>query len=464
MVRGPVNRLQGHNEWQCVHCHQWRPAAKIVWGTVAPEHIDIWRPECTLCRTAPPLDLELPSLMGVSNRSMGRATTPRLGTPRLGTPGSSGSPRAVTAHLSPLQQRPISPQGALSITTSTLNSRPTTAASTYPPHARAESEYAMRSDLCSRTLRGGKAVRLRELGTEGKRPRQHAFGPFCHRLPPSPMSADADALVPEWSDPSRVSTPLHHAAPSPNATMVPVPPLGSSRKSMSGPAQSPRRGHANYVIRAKPAPPMKGSEFKPKLDRVMMRKLLHETNMTRTELYRLFNRFKALCQLSGTPGSINKKNFKDGVSSLAFEDDTFVDRVFDLLDEDSSGTVEWKEFVNAVNALETGSPYDKLVFCFRVYDRDNSGSIDRSELLQMFSSMLLSKVGGGAPQKEPPSLDSASPALKELIEDFVDTIYDSFDQNRSEALELDEVLNAVNKNTHISDVWEIFGRTLVSRI
>ena len=99
-----------------------------------------------------------------------------------------------------------------------------------------------------------------------------------------------------------------------------------------------------------------------------------------------------------------------------------------------------------------------------MYDRDNSGSIDRSELLQMFSSMLLSKVGGGAPQKEPPSLDSASPALKELIEDFVDTIYDSFDQNRSEALELDEVLNAVNKNTHISDVWEIFGRTLVSRI
>ena len=250
--------------------------------------------------------------------------------------------------------------------------------------------------------------------------------------------------------------------------MVPVPPLGSSRKlggsaPVSGPAQSPRGGRANYVIRAKPAPPTKGSEFKPKLDRVMMRKLLHETNMTRTELYRLFNRFKALCQLSGTPGSINKKNFKDGVSSLAFEDDTFVDRVFDLLDEDGSGTVEWKEFVNAVNALETGSPYDKLIFCFRVYDRDNSGSIDRSELLQMFSSMLLSKVGGG-PQKEPPSLESASPALKELIEDFVDTIYDSFDQNRSQALELDEVLNAVNKNTHISDVWEIFGRTLVSRI
>ena len=77
-----------------------------------------------------------------------------------------------------------------------------------------------------------------------------------------------------------------------------------------------------------------------------------------------------------------------------------------LLDEDGSGTVEWTEFVNAVNALETGSSYDKLVFCFRVYDRDNSKSIEREELLQMFSSMLLS---AGGQKVAPPST-----ALKEV--------------------------------------------------
>jgi hypothetical protein len=49
-----------------------------------------------------------------------------------------------------------------------------------------------------------------------------------------------------------------------------------------------------------------------------------------------------------------------------------------------------------------------------VYDTDNGGSIDRSELLTMFSSMLLSKVGGGDGEGEPPSLDSATPALKEV--------------------------------------------------
>ena len=46
---------------------------------------------------------------------------------------------------------------------------------------------------------------------------------------------------------------------------------------------------------------------------------------------------------------------------------------------------------------------------------------DRDELLAMFSSMLL---GGGQAKTE------ATPALQELIDDFVDTIYDSFDQVR----------------------------------
>lgn len=194
--------------------------------------------------------------------------------------------------------------------------------------------------------------------------------------------------------------------------------------------------------------------YAPKLDREAMVALLEETNMTRTELYRLFNRFKALCQLSGTPGSINKQTFKEGVSSLAFEDDAFVDRVFELLDDDGSGTVEWEEFVNTVNCLETGSTHDKLNFCFRVYDRDENGSIERQELHDMFTSMLAAGKYG---------IDDMSEELKELIDDFVNSIYDSIDADRSGSLEFEEVLDAIQFRK-ITDVWEIFGRTLVSNI
>ena len=147
-------------------------------------------------------------------------------------------------------------------------------------------------------------------------------------------------------------------------------------------------------------PRRRGDKFSPRLTPEMLRSLLTQTNMTRTELYRLFNRFKALCKLSGTPGSISKETFKDGVSSLAFEDDVFVDRVFQLLDEDSSGTVEWAEFVNAVNALETGSKYDKLVFCFRVYDRDNSNTIERE--VSRFRICILRPLRRGVPSSSNP--------------------------------------------------------------
>lgn len=193
--------------------------------------------------------------------------------------------------------------------------------------------------------------------------------------------------------------------------------------------------------------------FAPKLERPVLNELLQTTNMTRTELYKLFSRFKALCQLSGTPGSIDKKTFKEGVSSLAFEDDAFVDRVFALLDEDGSGTVEWEEFVNAVNSLETGSTFDKLKFCFEVYDRDGNQSIEREELQDMFTSMLLNG--------ESVTMDEISPEMRELIVDFVDGIYDTFDADHSESLEFDEVMQALQKSPEI-DVWEVFGRTLIN--
>jgi hypothetical protein len=93
-----------------------------------------------------------------------------------------------------------------------------------------------------------------------------------------------------------------------------------------------------------------------------------------------------------------------------------------------------------------------------VYDSDNSESIDREELHAMFSSMLLCAPGTGT------RIPEASPALNELIEDFVNSIYDSFDADRNSALDFSEVLEALKrKGNEISDPWEIFGRTLVSR-
>lgn len=333
---------RGFNAWQCVHCGEVRAEHDILFGTVPPERIAQWRPECVYCRAPPLVDhfagVRLPS----RQRTPGSAS-PRLGTPAVAGAGSTtGSLGATSPRLSPLRPpgtAPASPTGGLGSTlASTLPSRPATAATAtaFAPHVRRQDDHLLRRDLCSRTLRsGGRAVRLRELGPEGGRPKQHAFGPFGHKLPPSPTLADAGGAHTARAFGARPGSssaaPLVPKQPtSPRA----YPPPGLN---ISGGPRSHAPQHAHRRIRAKPAPPTRASEFTPKLDRAMMLKLLRETNMTRTELYRLFNRFKALCQLSGTPGSINKQNFRNGVSSLAFEDDTFVDRVFSLLDEECVG-------------------------------------------------------------------------------------------------------------------------------
>lgn len=362
-----------------------------------------------------------------------------------------------------------------------------TAPTSFAPHNSLAAAYDARQQLRSRLLKqqpdrggGNPLLRVREIHSSAHpRSRTSMYGPFNLKI-------DAAASA-SHRDPAAVS----HATAAANAGASAAANAAEEQDCLRSPpykqARAPMRfgkggktsfGDKLAAVLAADGPLGGGGDdgpigrnrrqkfrrpdgFSPKLTRAMLRQLLQDTNMTRTELYRLYNRFKALCVLSGTPGHISKTQFKDGVSSLAFEDDVFVDRVFNLLDENNSGTVEWTEFVNAVNALESGTPYDKLVFCFRVYDRDNSNTIERQELLEMFSSMLLSS---GRSASEASNAAPPTPALQELIEDFVDTIYDSFDLNGSSSLEFEEVHAAVQrKGAAITDVWEIFGRTLVPR-
>ena len=92
-----------------------------------------------------------------------------------------------------------------------------------------------------------------------------------------------------------------------------------------------------------------------------------------------------------------------------------------------------------------------------MYDADGNNSIERDELHRMFTSML--SAGMTNDEADMPMSDE----LKDLIDDFVNSIYDSIDCDRSGSLEFDEVAEVIEKRK-ITDVWEIFGRTLVSSV
>jgi Ca2+-binding EF-hand superfamily protein len=106
----------------------------------------------------------------------------------------------------------------------------------------------------------------------------------------------------------------------------------------------------------------------------------------------MYVRFKALCAMSPRADGIDKNTFKHGIARLAVEDDFFVDRVFNLIDEDGSGVIEWNEFLAAMSALEKGSKEKKLQFFFKTYDLDGDGFISREDLNKMFLSSSMLKV------------------------------------------------------------------------
>ena len=57
--------------------------------------------------------------------------------------------------------------------------------------------------------------------------------------------------------------------------------------------------------------------------------------------------------------------------------------IFRVFDEDNSGTMDFEEFMMASNCSNMSSPEDKLGWIFGVFDEDGSGSIDNNEVIKL---------------------------------------------------------------------------------
>ena len=54
-----------------------------------------------------------------------------------------------------------------------------------------------------------------------------------------------------------------------------------------------------------------------------------------------------------------------------------------VFDEDHSGSMDFQEYMLAINATTLSSPEDKLTWVFNVFDGDGGGTIDAAEINTM---------------------------------------------------------------------------------
>ena len=88
----------------------------------------------------------------------------------------------------------------------------------------------------------------------------------------------------------------------------------------------------------------------------------------------LKNRFR---EIAGDDQLIDKQEFRDG---LRISNEDISDRLFDIFDQDGSGSIDYGEFMATIQSMVDGSDRDKVKFAFQLHDLDDNGYIDRREL------------------------------------------------------------------------------------
>eukprot|EP00743_Colponemidia_sp_Colp-15_P007423 GILK01008022.1.p1 GENE.GILK01008022.1~~GILK01008022.1.p1 ORF type:complete len:426 (-),score=70.17 GILK01008022.1:294-1571(-) len=173
--------------------------------------------------------------------------------------------------------------------------------------------------------------------------------------------------------------------------------------------------------------------------------LLRTTKFTRREIITYYNRFRALAAMGPPPhNQLDKDTFKRGIDRLALEDDLFVNRMFDVLDVDHSGFIDWTEYIYTIHALEKGSKEDHIELFFKIYDINEKSSISKSE----FCKMLLSSL-----------LVHEDEQVASICETFADKLFLAADGNGDGELDLSELKSAAQG---VDDIFELFGRALPS--
>ena len=174
-------------------------------------------------------------------------------------------------------------------------------------------------------------------------------------------------------------------------------------------------------------------------------KLMTATSYSRSQLYHHFLRFKALCTVSESPEGINRESFRGGLPSLSVEDTLFVDRVFDVVDSDRRGILDWAHYIHAMASLEQGTAEARTAFLWNVYDRDGGGTISREELKQFFLSSLLA---------------GNDEFVEDVAEIFVEGVFSKITPNESGELTLSEAMRYIETQNEVSDLHGMFGRSM----
>ncbi|XP_076438955.1 NADPH oxidase 5-like isoform X2 [Babylonia areolata] len=132
--------------------------------------------------------------------------------------------------------------------------------------------------------------------------------------------------------------------------------------------------------------------------------------------------------VAGPSGSLDRDTFR---KALHVKKSYFAERLFELFDDDNSGSIDLNELLQGLKTLTKGTPSEKLHFLFRIYDADNSGTISREELRTVLQSCME---------------ESSLHLSQENLEALTDVLFHDADTDRSGSITFEELRSQLEKH------------------
>eukprot|EP00093_Oithona_nana_P014140 14140.XXX_284354_282410_1 [CDS] Oithona nana genome sequencing. len=115
--------------------------------------------------------------------------------------------------------------------------------------------------------------------------------------------------------------------------------------------------------------------------------LIENTKYSKQEIKEWYRRFLDECP----NGELTKAQLTQMYAGLMPKEDPaiIVGHLFRIFDRDNSGSIDFSEFVMATDITSSGSPEEKLRWTFRMYDKDGSGTIEMSEMVEILETVYI---------------------------------------------------------------------------
>ncbi|CAL1603197.1 unnamed protein product [Knipowitschia caucasica] len=162
-----------------------------------------------------------------------------------------------------------------------------------------------------------------------------------------------------------------------------------------------------------------------------------DSEVALSQIQDLYRRFATECP----SGNLHLHEFRRifGFSHTSSEEESaYIETVFRSFDTNGDGHLDFLEYVAAVHLIFRGKLKDKLVWSFKVFDRDGNGSLDREEVGTIIK--IIWKI------KKP-----HEPNTSLSVAEIVDRIFTLVDKNNDCRISLDEFIEGAEKDPWVLD-------------